>query len=327
MIDTNHTTKPSRIVLGTDWMAAFPNSSKWNILPAKGANILLKKAIDLGINAFDTARVYSSEGILGQFIRANNIDREKLFIISKGGHPGIISKNPKPITNIRLHKQLETSLKTLNTEYLDVFLIHYDDPNVPTDELVEWCLKLLKTNKIRKIGYSNFSLDRLIKITKALESEGCIPWVSTEFNCLPVQNARWQGAQNISQNFEYLKFLKEKNIPLLAYSPLGRGYLKKKTDQIKKEDPLQKFIKLYIQKTTGEKKNQDSPEMSQQIAKLRTLSEKYKVSPVNIALQYVLRFSNNFYPVLGTSNPNHLEESLQALEVNLSAEDFADLSP
>ena len=103
--------------------------------------------------------------------------------------------------------------------------------------------------------------------------------------------------------------------------------MKKKTDQIKKEDPLQKFIKLYIQKTTGEKKNQDSPEMSQQIAKLRTLSEKYKVSPVNIALQYVLRFSNNFYPVLGTSNPNHLEESLQALEVNLSAEDFADLSP
>ncbi|HEY9804645.1 MAG TPA: aldo/keto reductase [Leptolyngbyaceae cyanobacterium] len=77
---------------------------------------------------------------------------------------------------------------------------------------------------------------------------------------------------------------------------------------------------------TGEKKNQDTPEMITQISKLTSLSEKYQVSPVIIALEYVLRFSQGFYPVLGTSNPNHLEESLKALEVNLSVEDFADLS-
>lgn len=320
-------TKPSRIILGTDWMIAFPNSTKWNILPASRANILLEKAVNLGINAFDTARVYSSEGILGQFIRANKIDREKLFIISKGGHPGFILKNPKPITKKCLQQQIEASLKALNTEYLDVFLLHYDDSNVPTDDLVGWCLNLLETGKTRQVGYSNFSLDRLTAITKTLESEGHITWVSAEFNCLPMQNERWKGAQNISQNFEYLHFLKEKNIPLLAYSALGRGYLKKKTDQINKKDGMQKAIKHFIQIITGEKKNQDSPEMSAQIAKLTSLSEKYKVSPVIIALHYVLRFSKSFYPVLGTSNPNHLEKSLQALEVNLSVEDIAYLSP
>lgn len=221
-------TKPSRIVLGTDWMIAYPNSSKWNILPASKANTLLEKAVSLGINAFDTARVYASEGILGRFIRANRIDREKVFIISKGGHPGLFFKNPKHISNQRLQEQLETSLKALNTEYLDVFLLHYDDPSVPTDEIVRWCLNLLETGKTRQVGYSNFSLNRLTAITKALESEGHILWVSAEFNCLPVQNERWKGAQNISQNFEYLQFLKEKDIPFLAYSALGRGYLKKK---------------------------------------------------------------------------------------------------
>lgn len=89
---------------------------------------------------------------------------------------------------------------------------------------------------------------------------------------------------------------------------------------------MQKPIDLFLQKIIGEKKNQDSPEMSTQISKLTSLSEKYQVSPVIIALEYVLRFSKGFYPLLGTSNPNHLEESLQALEVNLSVEDLAYLS-
>ena len=329
MTQAQTATKPSRIVLGTDWMIAYPNSSKWNIIPASKANTLLEKAIDLGINAFDTARVYSSEGILGRFIKANKIDREKVFIISKCGHPGLFLKNSKPISNQRLEKQLEASLKALNTEYIDVFLLHYDDPSVPTDEIVRWSLNLLETGKTRQVGYSNFSLNRLAAITKTLEAEGHTPWVSAEFNCLPIQNERWRGAQNISQNFEYLQFLKEKNIPFLAYSALGRGYLKKQTDRIKKEcfkDFMQKTIDFYFQKITGEKKNQDSPEMITQISKLTSLSEKYQVSPVIIAIEYVLRFSKSFYLVLGTSNPNHLEESFQALKLNLSVEDLTSLS-
>lgn len=89
---------------------------------------------------------------------------------------------------------------------------------------------------------------------------------------------------------------------------------------------MQKSLDTFLQKITGEKKNQDSPEMITQIRKLTSLSEKYQVSPVIIALEYVLRFSQDFYPVLGTSNPNHLEENLQALTVKLSVEDFAYLS-
>lgn len=325
MTNKNIATKPSRIILGTDWMIACPNSSRWNILPTSKANSILEKAIDLGINAFDTARVYASEGILGQFIRVSKIDRDKIFLISKGGHPGLILKNQKPISNKRLQQQIETSLKTLNTEYLDVFLLHYDDPNVPTNELVEWCLNLLETGKTKHIGYSNFSLKRLTAITKILEQEGHTPWVSAEFNCLPVQNERWKGAQNISQNFEYLQFLEEKNIPFLAYSALGRGYLKK-IAEIKKEYQIKTFINLIIKKIIDEKKNQDSPQMIQQIEKLTNLSKKYNISPVIIALQYVLKFSNNFYPILGTSNLNHLEENLQALKFNLNAEDFTYLS-
>ena len=75
----------SRIVLGTDWMIAAPNLASWNIAPTKRADAILNGAVEKGINAFDTARVYWSEGVVGRFVRKHPLGRGVFRIISNGG--------------------------------------------------------------------------------------------------------------------------------------------------------------------------------------------------------------------------------------------------
>jgi aryl-alcohol dehydrogenase-like predicted oxidoreductase len=275
----------SRIVLGTDWMIAVPNLASWNIAPTKRADAILNGAVEMGINSFDTARMYWSEGVVGRFVRKHPSGRGAFRIISKGGHPSLFWRTP--LTRKKLLRELDDSLRALGTDYIDVYLLHYDDPRVPARAIAEWGVELLRSGKVHNIGYSNVSLARLKKFRTCLQEANVVPWVSNEFNALPGKDEeRWKGAQNISRDGAYVEYLRENGLPFLAYSPLGRGDLKRCND-----------------------------------SRLISLGRKYGVPLPVIALNYILQTAPNFHAVVGTSKLDHLSEDMRALVFQMSEGD------
>jgi aryl-alcohol dehydrogenase-like predicted oxidoreductase len=289
----------SRIVLGTDWMIAVPNLASWNMAPAKRADAILNGAVEMGINSFDTARMYWSEGVIGSFVRKHSLGRAAFRIISKGGHPSLVWRTP--LTRKKLLRQLDHSLRALGTDYIDIYLLHYDDPRVPAQAIAEWSFDLLRSGKVHNVGYSNVSLARLKEFRACLQVANVVPWVSNEFNALPGNDGeRWKGAQNISRDRAYVEYLRENNLPFLAYSPLGRGDLKRCTDR-----PLA----------------EGKPEDERRISRLISLGQKYGVPLPVIALNYILQTAPNFHAVVGTSKLDHLNEDMRALAFQISEGD------
>jgi aryl-alcohol dehydrogenase-like predicted oxidoreductase len=289
----------SRIVLGTDWMTAVPNHASWNIAPTKRADAILNGAVEMGIDSFDTARIYWSEGVVGRFVRKHPMGRGAFRIISKGGHPGLFWRTP--LTWKKLLCQLDGSLRALGTDYIDVYLLHYDDPTVPAQAIAEWSVELLRSGKVHHIGYSNVSLARLKEFRAHLREANVVPWVSNEFNALPGKDGeRWKGAQNISRDGTYVDYLRENDLPFLAYSPLGRGDLKRCIDPCLTER---------------------TPEDEQRISRLISLGQKYGVPLSVIALNYILQTAPNFHAVVGASKLGHLNEDMRALAFQMSEDD------
>jgi aryl-alcohol dehydrogenase-like predicted oxidoreductase len=288
----------SKIVLGTDWMIAVPNLASWNIAPTKRADAILNGAVEMGINSFDTARMYWSEGVVGRFVRKHPLGRGAFRIISKGGHPSLWRT---PLTRKKLLRQLDDSLRALGTDYIDVYLLHYDDPQVPAPAIAEWSVELLRSGKVHNVGYSNVSLARLKEFRAYLREANVVPWVSNEFNALPAKDGeRWKGAQNISRDRTYVDYLRENGLPFLAYSPLGSGDLKR-----------------YIDRRLAEGK----PEDERRVSRLISLAQKYGVPPPVIALNYILQTAPNFHAVVRTSKLHHLKEDMRALAFQISEGD------
>ena len=293
----------SRIVLGTDWMIAVPNLASWNVAPTKRADAILHGAVEMGINSFDTARMYWSEGVIGRFVAKHPLGRGAFRIISKGGHPSLFWKTP--LTRKTLSRQLDNSLRSLGTDYIDVYLLHYDDPRVPAQAMAEWSVELVRSGKVHHVGYSNVSLARLKEFRAYLRQANIVPWVSNEFNALPAKDGeRWKGAQNISRDRTYVDYLRKNGLPFLAYSPLGRGGLKECIDRRRTEPKLE--VEL--------------------IGRLISLGQKYSVPLSAIALNYILQTAPNFHPVVGTSKLDHLKENVRALTFQMSESDLDGLA-
>lgn len=289
----------SRIVLGTDWMVAVPNLASWNIAPTKRADVILNGAVEMGINSFDTARMYWSEGVVGRFVRKHPSGRGAFWVISKGAHPSLFWRTP--LTRKKLLRQLDDSLRALGTDYIDVYLLHYDDPRVPAQAIAEWSVELLRSGKVHHIGYSNVALARLQQFRAYLREANVVPWVSNEFNVLPAEDGeRWKGAQNISGDRTYVDYLRGNGLPFLAYSPLGRGDLKG-----------------YIDHRSAERKPKDARRKS----RLMSLGQKYGVPLPAIALNYILQTAPDFHAVVGTSRLDHLRENMRALTFQMSESD------
>ena len=275
-------------------MIAVPNHASWNIAPTKRADAILNGAVEMGINSFDTARMYRSEGVVGRFVSKHPLGRGAFRIISKGGHPSRFT----PLTRKRLLRELDDSLRALGTDYIDVYLLHYDDLRVSGQAIAEWSIELLRSGKVHNVGYSNVSLARLKEFRAYLREANVMPWVSNEFSALPAKDGeRWMGAQNISRDGTYVDYLRENGLPFLAYSPLGRGELKRCIDR----------------RVAGRR-----PGDEQRIRRLISLSQKYSVPLSVIALNYILQTAPNFHAVVGTSKLDHLNEDMRALTFQMS---------
>ncbi|PPK62829.1 aryl-alcohol dehydrogenase-like predicted oxidoreductase [Malaciobacter marinus] len=288
---------------------------------------IMDKAYDLGINFFDTAELYPvppnakdagiTEEIVGQWIKTK--PRDSIILATKvagaasGWFVPPIRHGLTAIDSFHIKRAVEKSLKKLDTDYIDLYQVHWPDTIVPIEESLKAFDELIKEGKVRYIGTSN---DSAYGLTKANET-------SKHKNL-----ARFQSIQN---NFSLLnpRFLdelanvcKKENISLLPYSPIAGGVLAGKYNSglypddarfgiyMKNKSPrVQAMAKRFVNDKTIETTK-----------KYVTLANEYGVSPVTLAVAYSKHFDFVASTIIGARKHEQLDDSLKALNFKIDKE-------
>jgi aryl-alcohol dehydrogenase-like predicted oxidoreductase len=262
----------------------------------------IHRAIDLGVNFLDTADIYGqgvNERLVGSAIRDR---RDKVFLATKfgivrSGDPKSRGVNGRPEY---VRQSCEASLKRLGLDVIDLYYQHRVDPNTPIEETVGAMSTLVKQGKVRFLGLSEAggqTIRRAMKVhpIAALQSEYSLWTRDPEEQALPA--------------------CRELGITLVAYSPLGRGFL---TGKIKSpEDLAEDDFRRSSPRFQGEnfQRNLDVVQSVRQIANQKACT------PAQLALRWVLERGDDIVPIPGTKRRIYLEEDLGALDIQWSESD------
>lgn len=263
---------------------------------------VIKHALDLGINFFDTANGYSagtSEEYLGRAIK-NNIARDKVVIASK------VYFNEGRLSKKAITREIEGTLKRLGTDYLDLYIIHRFDYETPIEETMEALDGLVKAGKVRAIGASAMYGYQFHNMQITARDNGWTPFSTMEnhYNLLYREDER-----------ELIPICKQMNVSLMPYSPLAAGHLCRPTW---KADSLRGKTDRVAMGKYDRMEEQDM----KIVARVHELSEKYgcKMSQIAIAWQWAKGVTA---PIIGATKASYLDDAVGAFDVKLSAEDVA----
>lgn len=278
----------SRITLGT-W--EFGNEKLWGKVPDKDVNKVINSAVDKGINVIDTAISYEdSEIIVGKAIK--NL-REKVIVISKGG------ADPKKIPD-----RIDSSLKRLGLEYLDLYLVHFPDIGIPIEDTMEAMEKIRNKGKTRYIGVSNFNKEQIEKAAS----------VSDVVCCQSPYNIIWREIDNNG----LADFCHKHDIGILTYSSLGQGLF---TGKIRSSDDVPKRkedIRANSVLLQGDVFNQGL----EMLQTLDRLADKYNKTVAQIAINWVINQKGITSAIAGIINLVQLDDNLGAIGWDMESEDY-----
>ena len=299
----------SRIFFGT---ATGP------LLAGENADELLDGTFERGVNAFDCARSYGrAEEVLGSWIRRRG-NREKVTVLSKCGdiRNGIVKIDRRVIG-----KQLAESLQALQTEYIDIYLLHRDDPHTPAGEYIETLNEAKRSGLIRLFGVSNWTTERIREANRYAEEHGLEGFsVSSPNYGLARQMADlWGGGCVTLSGPEHeadRSWYARTGMPVIAYSSLGRGFF---SGRFRSDEPekAREILDFYAQK------GYLYPENMERLRKAEQLAEKYGVSVPEIAMRYIFSSPMNLFAVVSTTRPERLESSIRAAEAKLTTDEIA----
>ena len=273
---------------------------------------ILDGFLDRGFNAIDTANNYSywvdgnvgteSERIIGNWLKSRGV-RDQIVLATKVGGRNMIQDKPNT-TKAHILKEVEESLIRLQTDYIDLYQTHYDDVNTPVEETLSAYNQLIKEGKVRYIGASNFSSERLIE---SLDK--------SELYNLP-QYKTLQPEYNLydRQHFEeFLQPVAEKyNLAVIPYYSLASGFL---SGKYKTEEDLQQSLRGNgIKKYLNERgfKILDA---------LQTISTRYNISYSAVALAWLMDQKTVVAPIASATKEQHLDAFVEAVNVQLSHDD------
>ena len=301
----------SRIVFGTavDPMTAGENS-----------DALLDGAAERGINFFDCARSYGrAEEVLGGWIRRRG-NREKVIVLTKCGdiRDGVVKVNRQVIM-----EQLETSLKTLQTDYIDIFLLHRDDPGTPIGEIMETLNEAKRQEKIRLFGVSNWTVSRiregnLYALQNRIEDFS----VSSPNYGLALQMDDLWGGGCVSiagpKHRNDRLWYTGTQMPVIAYSSLGRGFF---SGKFRSDDPerARRVLDSYAQK------GYLYPENLQRLKRAEDMAQQKGLTVPEIAMRYVFASPMNLFAVVSTTKPERLDSHIEAAANPLTPEEVRKL--
>lgn len=301
----------SRICLGCMGFGDPVNwQHKW-VIEEEESRKVIKQALDMGINFFDTANVYSngvSEEILGRALK-DYANRDEVVIATKvffNSTKALSDEKKEPnsmgLSRKAIMSSVEKSLKRLQTDYIDLYIIHRWDYNTPIEETMEALHDLVKAGKVRYIGASAMYAWQFQKAQYVAEKNGWTKFISMQnhYNLIYREDER-----------EMIPLCKDQKVALTPYSPLAGGRLTREID----EETYRAATDEISKKKYGEYEEADK----EIILRVKKLSEKYGVEKSNIALAWL--FSKETVPIIGATKASHLEAAAKALETRLTEED------
>jgi aryl-alcohol dehydrogenase-like predicted oxidoreductase len=267
---------------------------------------LIHRAIEVGITLFDTADIYGeSELQVGKALRSR---RDKVVLATKFGFVEGVSNAPRdnkrPIDGSPQYVRAacEKSLQRLGVDYIDLYYLHRIDPNVPIEETVGAMAALVREGKVRHLGLSEASAQT---VRRAYQVHP-IAAVQTEYSLF-----------TRDPEDELLPALEEMSIALVAYSPLGRGFLGgrfRKLDDLAADD----------WRRNNPRFQGENFEKNLALADhVRELAERKGCTPAQLALAWLLNRHENVIPIPGTSNIARMEENARAADIDLSDAEIA----
>ena len=278
----------------------------WSLDEEKSREII-KRALELGINFFDTANVYSdgtSEEILGRALK-DYAKREEVVIASKVYFPMYDGPNAKGLSRKAIFREIDETLRRLQTDYLDLYIIHRLDRSTPIEETMKALHDLVQMGKVRYIGASSMYAWEFAKCQYIAEKNGWTKFVSMQdlYNLLYREEER-----------EMLPLCIDQKVAITPWSPLAKGRLTREigtqTDRSKNDVIANTFFPLELA---------SDQEIIKRVAKVA--SDK-GVSKAQVSLAWLLSKNYVTSPIIGSTKVSHLEEAVQSLEVTLTKEEI-----
>ncbi len=298
--------KVSSICLGCMSFGS-PQSRKW-MLDEDQSRPIIKKAIEEGINFFDTANMYAggiSEEITGRAL-ADFAKREEVVIATKLFFPMRKDVNSKGLSRKQIFTEIDNSLKRLNTDYVDLYQIHRWDYTTPIGETLEALHDVVKSGKVRYIGASSMFAWQFAKALYMADMNGWTRFVSMQ----PYYNLLYREEER-----EMLPLCLEEGVGVIPWSPLARGHLARPwpkqsdTERAKTDE----YGKTLYEKTEDEDKK--VVDVVTQISKERGISQ------AQLSLAWLLSRPAVTSPIVGTTKMKHLEDAVASVSIKLSDEE------
>ena len=284
-------------------------SHEWT-LGEEESRPIIRKAVEAGINFFDTANVYSdgtSEEIVGRALK-ELARREEVVIATKVYSRMRPGPNGAGLSRKAIMQEIDASLRRLDTDYVDLYQIHRFDRATPIEETLEALHDVVKSGKARYIGASSMYAWQFATMLHTAQARGWTRFVTMQnyLNLLYREEER-----------EMLPLCAAEGIGVIPWSPLARGRLTRAWDTSTKRSGTDAFGKsLYASTEEADKAVVD---------RVAEVARKRGVSLAEVALAWVLAKPEVSAPIVGASKASHLDDALKALELKLGAEEIARL--
>lgn len=290
----------SKICVGCMSFGKAGTMHDWTLNEASTESVV-KHAVGLGINFFDTANVYSggtSEEYLGKALK-NNVSRDKVVIASK------VYFNPGRLSREAINREIDGTLDRLGTDYLDLYIIHRFDYKTPIEETMEALNGLVKSGKVRALGASAMYGYQFYNMQLCARDHGWAKFEAMEnhYNLLYREDER-----------ELIPICKQMNVSLMPYSPLAAGRLARPTWTADTKRSKTDRVAMGKYDSTEEQDRQIA-------ARVYELAEKYGVKMQQIALAWQWA-KGVCSPIVGATKAQYIDDAAKALKVKLTEEDI-----
>lgn len=283
----------------------------------EGNDELLDAMVELGINAIDLARVYgNAERNIGRWM-AKRGNRDKLVLLTKGAHPSPAWE--KRVTEKDILADFQRSCEELQTDYIDIYILHRDDPEVEVAVAVETLNALHADGKIGAFGGSNWSHRRIAEANVYAQSHGLVPFtVSSPHFSLAEQIADiWGDGLTItgSANAEARDWYQQNQMSVVAHSSMARGFLSGKLKSTGRERAAEILDHFAV-------KGFCSEENFRRLERCEQLAAEKNCTVAQIGLAWLFGQKINTFAVISTSRPERMQQNIDALRLTLSQEEL-----
>jgi aryl-alcohol dehydrogenase-like predicted oxidoreductase len=299
--------KVSRLCLGTMTYGKPNERWKW-ALSEEESRPFIRKALDLGINFFDTADMYSygaSEEVVGTALK-ESARRDDVVIATKVFNPMSPAPNDRGLSRKHIMNSIDTSLRRLKTDYVDLYQTHRWDYETPIEETMEALHDVVKAGKALYIGASSMYSWQFAKALFTADLHGWTRFASMQ----PHYNLIYREEER-----EMIPLCHDQNIAVIPWSPLARGLLAGKRSEKGKETLRAKtdgFVKILYKADTN----------AAIIERLTEIADQRKLPEAQVALAWMLSKPDITAPIIGASKPGHLEDAVASLSVKLTPDEI-----